>query len=310
MNKKILLTTISILLFSAVTVSSADTIKAYNPFTDVDDSASYANAVLWAKEAGVTSGVTDTTFEPNSTCTRAQVVTFLWRACGKPEPEKTVNPFNDVKPGSFCYKAVLWAVENDITSGTTETTFNPDSKCTEAQVLTFLWRSNASPMVDASGTKADIYPDGSYYKNAVAWADAKKMLASTFSPSADAPRADIVSYLYINEGSPEVVILPNKEYADYFVWNPVPDVTGVTYGSVTREEMDSFYKYLLSRGFKDMPKGQYSYAEMTNGTYDIYMSLGKSVHIYSYKCTGEKVLDALVLKKEGLYEFIDMLISD
>ena len=111
-----------------------------NPFTDVKPGRYYYKAVLWAVENGITSGVTPTTFEPKEVCSRAQVATFLWIAKGKPEPSSGENPFTDVKPGKYYYKAVLWAVENGITSGTSETTFSPKNPCTREQVVTFLYK--------------------------------------------------------------------------------------------------------------------------------------------------------------------------
>ena len=97
----------------------------------------------WAVANGVTSGLTDTTFGPNATCTRAQAVTFLWRAAGSPEPAKTENPFTDVNTGSYYGEAVMWAIANDVTTGTTGTTFSPDNNCTRAQIVTFIWRALA-----------------------------------------------------------------------------------------------------------------------------------------------------------------------
>ncbi len=111
-----------------------------NPFTDVKPGRYYYKAVLWAYEKGITSGATETSFAPNEVCTRAQVVTFLWVSAGRPEPVSTTCPFTDVRPGRYYYKAVLWALENGITSGTSETTFGPKGNCTRAQVVTFLYK--------------------------------------------------------------------------------------------------------------------------------------------------------------------------
>jgi hypothetical protein len=113
--------------------------EAANPFTDVAEGSFYYDAVLWAVANGVTTGTTATTFEPDAPCTRDQVVTFLWRAAGKPAAEGE-NPFTDVAEGSFYYDAVLWAVANGITTGTSDTTFSPADPCTRGQVVTFLWR--------------------------------------------------------------------------------------------------------------------------------------------------------------------------
>ena len=114
---------------------------ADNPFTDVKSDAYYYDAVLWAVENDITTGTSPTTFAPNNACTRGHIVTFLWRAAGSPEPTLTTNPFKDVKPGAFYYKAVLWAVENGITTGTSATTFEPNKSCTRGQCVTFLMRA-------------------------------------------------------------------------------------------------------------------------------------------------------------------------
>ena len=112
-----------------------------NPFTDVRDTAYYAKPVLWAAEHGITSGATATTFLPNESCTRAQAVTFLWRANGCPEPAETENPFKDVRVRDYYYKAVLWALENGVTAGVSETSFAPNEAVTRAQVVTVLYRT-------------------------------------------------------------------------------------------------------------------------------------------------------------------------
>lgn len=111
-----------------------------NPFTDVPSGAYYYDAVLWAAENGVTDGVTATLFAPDAPCTRAQIVTFLWRAAGSPEPNGT-STFTDVPASAYYAKAVAWAVENGITDGTSETTFSPDAPCTRGQSVTFLYRA-------------------------------------------------------------------------------------------------------------------------------------------------------------------------
>ena len=111
------------------------------PFADVTGKAFYKKAVLWAVENGITSGLTATRFGPNDPCTRGQIATFLWRAKGKPEPTTTDMPFTDVKAKDYYYKAVLWAVENKITTGTLATTFSPKDTCTRGQIVTFLYRA-------------------------------------------------------------------------------------------------------------------------------------------------------------------------
>lgn len=159
-----------------------------NPFDDVAKDAYYHDAVLWALKQGVTTGITKTSFAPDATCTRGQVATFLWRAKGCPEPETTENPFADVKETDYFYKAVLWAYEAGITTGTSETTFGPEDTCTHGQVLTFLWRAKGEPEAETEGTE--------YYAEAMAWAQKKRVLTETFEADALAPRADIVTYLF------------------------------------------------------------------------------------------------------------------
>ncbi len=168
-------------------------------FNDVSSNDYFYRAVLWAVSKGITSGTTATTFSPNTTCTRAQTVTFLWRAMGSPEPTTTANPFTDVSVDAYYYKAVLWAVEKGITSGTSATTFSPDAVCSRAQVATFLWRAEGSPLVNFTMNFTDI-PADSYYAEAVRWAVGEGITsgtgAATFSPAADCTRAQIVTFLF------------------------------------------------------------------------------------------------------------------
>ena len=170
-----------------------------NFFVDVPANAYYYDAVLWAAENGITGGVDATHFAPNATCTRAQAVTFLWRAAGSPAPKSSENPFTDVKAGSYYYDAVLWAVENGITNGTSATAFSPNATCSRAQIVTFLWRSQKSPAADTVNPFADVAAD-SYYANAVVWAAENGITggtsATTFSPSNNCTRAQIVTFLF------------------------------------------------------------------------------------------------------------------
>lgn len=170
-----------------------------NPFTDVKQGKFYYDSVLWAVENGITAGITPTTFEPNSTCTRAQVVSFLWRAAGSPEPKTTTNPFTDVKEKAYYYKAVLWAVENGITAGVTPTTFAPNDNCTRGQIVAFLWRSQGSPKVKSANPFTDV-KQKAYYFDAVIWAGEHGITAgvtpTTFEPNSPCTRGQIVSFLY------------------------------------------------------------------------------------------------------------------
>ncbi len=175
-------------------------LKPSNPFKDVKSNQFYYNAVLWAVQKNVTTGTSDTTFSPNDACTRGQIVTFLWRACGSPEPTGTVNPFTDVKSNQYYYKAVLWAVESGITTGTGAGKFSPNAKCTREQIVTFLWRSQGKP---APGGVQNPFVDvkaGAYYYDAVLWAVEKGITtgtsATTFGPKANCTRGQIVTFLY------------------------------------------------------------------------------------------------------------------
>ena len=166
-------------------------------FSDVSTSAYYYDAVKWAVENGVTDGVSATLFAPYESCTRAQIVTFLWRAAGSPEP-KAMSSFTDVHASAYYAKAVAWAVENGITNGMTETTFAPDATCTRGQSVTFLYRAlkgTASGSTNFTDVASDVF-----YADAVNWAVASDVTNgtsnTTFSPNADCTRAEIVTFLY------------------------------------------------------------------------------------------------------------------
>ena len=168
-------------------------------FTDVDKDDFYYDPVLWAVGEGITNGVTETTFAPDASCTRAQAVTFLWRAAGCPAPTSTTMTFTDVPAGSFYYDAVLWAIENGITKGTSTTTFSPNDTCDRGQIVTFLYRAMKSPEANATNPFQDVAADA-YYADAVLWAVEKGVTtgtsATTFSPNADCTRGQIVTFLY------------------------------------------------------------------------------------------------------------------
>lgn len=170
-----------------------------NPFADVKKDDYYYDAVIWAVGKGIAKGVTDTTFQPNASCTRAEMVTFLYRAAGSPEPTNKVNPFTDVAEDSYYYKAVLWAVEKGIAKGTSETTFSPNDTCTRGQTVAFLYRYANSPAVSGSNSFADV-SETAYYYNATLWAVSGKVTegtsATTFSPNDLCTRGQIVTFLY------------------------------------------------------------------------------------------------------------------
>ncbi len=168
-------------------------------FVDVATGSYYEDAVDWAVGNGITQGTDATHFAPDGICTRAQAVAFLWRAAGSPKPETRTMPFTDVPAGSYYYDAVLWAVENDITKGTSDTTFSPNMTCTRAQIVAFLWRSEKSPAAGTANPFADV-KSTAYYADAVLWAVKENITRgttnTTFSPDADCTRAQIVTFLW------------------------------------------------------------------------------------------------------------------
>ena len=168
-------------------------------FVDVPEGSYYEEAVSWAVEKGITTGTDATHFSPDGICTRAQAVTFLWRAAGSPAAKSAVMPFADVKAGSYYYDAVLWAVENGITKGTSDTMFSPDATCSRAQIVTFLWRSQKSPAAGTANPFTDVKASA-YYADAVLWAVkedvTKGTTNTTFSPDANCTRAQIVTFIW------------------------------------------------------------------------------------------------------------------
>ncbi|MCI8414683.1 MAG: S-layer homology domain-containing protein [Ruminiclostridium sp.] len=167
-------------------------------FTDVAADAYYADAVKWAVDKGITNGLTATTFGPNNSCTRGQMVTFLWRAAGSPAATGT-NSFSDVASGEYYYDAVLWAVEKGITKGTSATTFSPNATVNRGQTVTFLYRYAESPAVTGDSAFTDVAADA-YYADAVKWAVAEEITngtsATTFAPASNCTRGQIVTFLY------------------------------------------------------------------------------------------------------------------
>ena len=170
-----------------------------HPFLDVPAGAYYEDAVVWAVGKGITSGTNATTFDPNGTCTRAQAVTFLWRAAGSPTPKTKLMPFPDVPVGSYYWNAVLWAIEQGITEGTSYLTFSPNDSCTRAQIVTFLWRAKGNPAVSGNAPFTDVAPDA-YYAAAVTWAEKNGITggigSGLFGSNNTCTRAQIVTFLY------------------------------------------------------------------------------------------------------------------
>ena len=173
-------------------------------FADVSADAYYYEAVKWAADKRITGGIGDSLFAPNQSCTRAQIVTFLWRAAGSPEPKSTNHPFADVSSSSYYEKAVLWAVENGITEGTSDTTFAPGTICTRAQGVTFLSRAAKANTASGNSNFADVDANA-YYASAVKWAVdngiTNGISSSLFGPDSSCTRAQIVTFLYRMYGS-------------------------------------------------------------------------------------------------------------
>ena len=175
-----------------------------NPFVDVEEDAYYYEPVLWAvsQTPAITAGTDATHFSPAKECTRAQVVTFLWNAAGQPEPGISSHPFTDVKEGAYYYKAMLWALEKNITAGTSATTFGPNAQCTRGQVVRFLWNAAGAPAPDDDSHPFTDVKEGAYYYDAMLWAVnhtpqiTAGSTATTFAPAKPCTRGQVVSFLY------------------------------------------------------------------------------------------------------------------
>ena len=203
-------------------------------FTDVPQGTYYEDAVDWAVENDITSGTSGTEFSPDETCTRAQAVTFLWRANGQPDAAGN-TPFTDVATSSYYNDAVQWAVANGITSGTSPNTFEPDAPVTRAQVMTFLYRNADSPSTRDSASFADV-PTDAYYRDAVRWAVTQGITAGTsataFSPDESCTRAQIVTFLYrSSDDAPDVLVIEIPE-APVLPEEPLPPEQELTEGEI------------------------------------------------------------------------------
>ena len=172
-------------------------------FADMPAKGNWAHDPIdWAVSNEITNGTSASTFSPEEGCTRAQVVTFLWRAAGQPASASSTNPFTDVKPGAYYYNAVLWAVENGITNGTSDKTFSPDETCTRAQIVTFLWRYEGQPAPTSTNNPFADVKTSAYFGRAVLWAVERGITngtsATTFAPEDTCTRAQVVTFLYRN----------------------------------------------------------------------------------------------------------------
>ena len=187
-------------MLSTSVMAAPEQPKPVNPFADAEEGSFYYDAMLWAVENGITNGTSATTFSPDKQVTRAETVTFLWRAAGEPEPVSVKDPFIDVNPSDFYYKAVLWAVENGITNGMDADHFGPYAICNRAQVVTFLWRAADEPAYSAVENAFADAEVGSFYYDAMLWAVENGITngidATHFGPAANCNRAQIVTFLY------------------------------------------------------------------------------------------------------------------
>ena len=166
-------------------------------FTDVQPDDYYADAVSWAVQRGITLGTSETTFSPHNSCTRAQVVTFLWRSNDSPVSSSD-NPFQDVKRGAYYYQATIWATERGIAHGTSPSAFSPNQPCTYAHILTFLWRQTGSPVVSSAQSVFEGF-ENHWAAQALIWAECNGILnmnGETINPDSKCPRSDVVYYLY------------------------------------------------------------------------------------------------------------------
>ena len=182
-------------------LQASDVVRPATGFSDVKKNSYYESAVTWAVTKSITTGATAETFDPEGNCSRGQIVTFLWRAAGQPEPKSSTSPFTDVQdPRAYYYKAVLWAVEKGITNGMTETSFKPNLVCTRGQVVTFLWRYFGEPTPKSASNSFTDVSSGSYYRSAVLWAVengiTNGMSATRFYPNAYCIRAQAVTFLH------------------------------------------------------------------------------------------------------------------
>ncbi len=177
-----------------------DKLPGADAFKDVSKEHYFYKAVDWAVGGNITNGISATRFGPDVACTRAQVLTFLWRAAGEPAPRSEENPFTDLKKGEYYYDAVLWAVEQGITSGVSATRFGPGVVCTRAQVLTFLWRAAGEPAPESRENPFADVKESDYFYDAVLWSMESGITTGmdedTFAPGADCIRAQIVTFLY------------------------------------------------------------------------------------------------------------------
>ena len=257
-------------------------VSGKNPFTDVPSGEYYAESVGWAVNHSpvVTKGTSDTTFSPDDTCTRGQIVTFLWRALGEPEPSSKTNPFADVPSTEYYYKAVLWAVENGVTNGVDPTHFGPDQGCTRGQVVTFMHRAFGLPEPNAAHTLFTDVKEDQYYFKPILWAVENGITngtsPTTFEPNATCTRGQIVTFL-CRGMVPEPTEFPVNVLGDEFLIY-VEDIFNIT------------------------DRGTVVTGRVANGK----VKVGDKIVIYSWDDSGKLLaIDAEVKTIEMFHKFLD-----
>ena len=190
---------IFILLLTCVLLLATVSFAAENPFSDVAQTDYFYEPVLWALENGITTGKTETLFDPTAPCSRGQVVTFLWRLKGQPQPTTTTTKFTDTPSWKYYYPAICWALENGITTGITETIFEPERSCTQGQLATFLWRTLGQPEPQ-SAELVKKHDTSKFYSKASAWMEelgAIEAIGGTYYPYGISSRSQIVTFMYM-----------------------------------------------------------------------------------------------------------------
>lgn len=266
MKKRIISFIVAVAMLFSINVNSV--FAAVNPFVDVAKGIFYYDPVMWAVENNITTGTTSNTFSPDASCTRGQIVTFLWRSEGSPSVEGVENPFTDVEEGEFYYDAVLWAVEKGITKGISETVFGCNDPCTRGQVATFLYRAKGTPEVKNTTNPFIDVPSSEFYYQPVLWALENQITTgiskNIFSPNASCTRGQIVTFLY------------RAYFEKVFTGSGDSVITGIELGA------GDYYAEFMHKGSRNFIAKLY-YGEKS---YE-YMALANKVGV----CTGQVYLD-------------------
>lgn len=257
------------LMLGVIGKSYADNVSNVDAFKDVKATDYYYNPVKWAVENGVSSGTSNNTFSPTSPCTRAQVMTFLWRAMGSPEPHRPTSDFIDVKETDYYKDAVQWAVENNVTAGTSNELFSPNAVCTRGQVMTFLWRAEKSPQPK---TRSNVFKDVSssnYYYNPVLWAVENGVTAgtgrTTFSPGQKCTRGQVMTFLWHVRG--DVAQAKNWKEGYKLYLDNIPGARYCTY-SLVYSDADNIPELIIHDSEKNNKETVFDFDYFRVATYD------------------------------------------